>query len=187
MRVTRPILATLTALALIATGPGAMAQANGKGAQATGQGVADGSSQAPAVMVPTEDKAMAAAIAEARRTLPVFWRMYDAPPAGTGNYQVNVALPSDGGGLEYIWIEVKGHTPTTVTGRIDNPPDHLHGMAYNQVITVSTETIADWMYVKDDKLWGNFTTRVMLKYSPPEVAEQMNAVLSPTPMDSGRP
>ncbi len=181
MRVLKSVLAAMTALALITAAPGAMAQATSKaGAQA-------GADQAPAVMVPDSDPAMEAAIADARRTLPIFWRMYDSPPEGTGNYQVNVALPTTTGALEYIWLVVQSHDANTVTGKIDNPPEHLAGMVYGQVITVKTEVIADWMYAKNDKLWGNFTTRVMLKYSPPDVVEQMNAVLSPTPMESGRP
>ena len=41
--------------------------------------------------------------------------------------------------------------------------------------------ISDWGYVRDGRMYGNYTTRVMLKRIPAEQAEGLRKILSPQP------
>ena len=50
-----------------------------------------------------------------------------------------------------------------------------------QRVVIDPERIADWLYLRDGKIMGNFTLRVLLPKMPPEQAAQLKARLWPLP------
>lgn len=125
---------------------------------------------------------MNAAIAEARRTLPAFWARLSANEPD-GQEMLKVALPASNGGREHIWVEGVTVTADGYAGRLYNLPRRLPGMTQGSPVQFEANQISDWTYVRNDRMWGNYTLRVMLKDLPPEDARRMAASLSDTPLE----
>jgi len=125
---------------------------------------------------------MTAAIAEARRTLPAFWTRLSANEPN-GEEMMKMALPASNGGRERIWVKGVTVTADSYAGRLYNPPRRLPGMARVSPVQFEANQISDWTYVRNDRMWGNHTLRVMLKNLPPEDARRISAFLSDTPLE----
>jgi uncharacterized protein YegJ (DUF2314 family) len=129
-----------------------------------------------------DNAAMNAAIAEARRTLPAFWTRLSANEPDGGE-MLKVALPASNGGREHIWVEAVSVRADGYTGRLYNHPRRLPGMVRGSPVRFQYDQISDWTYVRHDRMWGNYTLRVMLDDLPPEDARRMRASLSDTPLE----
>lgn len=127
------------------------------------------------------DAAMNAAIAEARRTLPVFWRR--AADAGTSRPLVKVAVPADDGANEYMWIAEARPTGAGYAGVLLNQPRLIAGLAPGSTVSFTEGQIVDWAYESGGRLWGAYTQRVMLEQLDPAAAARHRAYLSETPLE----
>jgi uncharacterized protein YegJ (DUF2314 family) len=145
-------------------------------------------SAAPAAAQPADeiidytarDKAMNAAIAEARRTLPEFWRMH--AQVGGDKASLKVAFPIPRGGNEHMWLGGIERDGDKVTGVLLNMPrdvDHKKG----QTLTIDMSRVSDWHIEKNGRMWGNYTTRVMVDQMSPEDAAWFRQNLSATPTE----
>lgn len=133
-----------------------------------------------------DDSEMNAAIAEARQTMPSFWAAYDSDPDVRANAMIKVGLPTDGDGQEHIWTKEITREGGVVRGRLANEPVYLPGMALGSEVVIEPERISDWSYTRGGKLWGSYTTRVMLRELSKAEADEMRAMLSPTPLEGGQ-
>ena len=52
-------------------------------------------------------------------------------------------------------------------------------------VQVPSAKVADWMYVKDRKMFGHYTTRAQLDLASPEERAQLVALLAPKPLEPG--
>jgi uncharacterized protein YegJ (DUF2314 family) len=166
------VCAGLAALALCACGPAQTAApaANGKGDEV--------------VNFAGGDAEMNAAIAAARKTLPVFWKHLEAHPEMAEDHSLKVAMPVDGGGREHIWV---GHIQAQggkITGQLANAPDSLPGLKLGSPVSFTQDQISDWSYTKGGKLYGHYTTRIVIKHIDPAEAAQVRAMLSENPVES---
>ena len=143
------------------------------------------SKEAPMAYVDSGDAEVNAAIVQARRYLPQFWAKFDQQPAGVDFYTVKVAFPTSGGGAEHIWVDVISHQGDVIVGKIDNDPEYRKDLKIGQIVDVKAADISDWSYRRDGKLFGHFTTRVLLKHVSPAEAEETRQMLAPTPLESG--
>jgi len=67
-------------------------------------------------------------------------------------------------------------------GLLANDPVSFKGNA-GDAITFSADQVRDWyVFGADGKMYGNYTTRVMLADLSPELSAQIEAMLSPTPL-----
>ena len=130
------------------------------------------------------DAKMSAAIAQARKTLPVFWKHLQAHPEMADSNSLKVALPADGGGHEHIWVSHIQAKGDQITGRLANEPNGLPGMSLGSPVTFKQDQISDWTYKKDGKLYGHYTTRIVIEHIDPAEAAQVRAVLSENPVES---
>jgi uncharacterized protein YegJ (DUF2314 family) len=135
--------------------------------------------------VPLADPAFDSAAREARRTLPIFLAKWRAKPAGYAAFRVKAAFRTDDGlGDEYLWFE-----PQTVSangqmsGRLSNDTTRILKMKMGSSVQVEPRKIVDWMYVKDRRMFGQFTMRAQLDRATPQQRAQFEAVLSPTPLE----
>jgi uncharacterized protein YegJ (DUF2314 family) len=161
------VAAVIAALSLSAVALPAMAQTVG------GDPVVDYSSK---------DAAMNAAIDEARRTLPMFWADFGHPDR-RGTDTLKVAIPDADGGREHIWVNRIARVDGVYTARLANEPARLPGLTLGSQIRFAEDQISDWSYEKKGRLWGSFTTRVMLPDLDPSDAAQLRAYLSDTPTE----
>lgn len=122
-----------------------------------------------------------AAIAEARATLDIFWRKFEAREAL--QYQLKAGLTTPNGATEHIWIEPSERREGKVVGRLMNQPLDLEDVAVGDEVVVDADRISDWGYFKSGRLYGVFTQRALLDRQSPAFRRQAEAVLSPTPLE----
>ncbi len=129
-----------------------------------------------------EDAAMNAAIAEAKASLPVFLARLDSGALQSGD-SLKVGFHTDQG-REHIWVDHIARKGDELTGTLANEPNWMPGLHQGSPVTFDPALVTDWSYEKDGKLWGNYTTRVMLPSLAPEEAEAVKANLSDTPTET---
>ena len=130
-----------------------------------------------------EDAVINAATAEALKSLPDFWAKYDAHEPTRTNFYVKVGTPTDHGGVEHMWTAVLSHSGDVIMGRLDNDPEDVRAMKAGVEFRVDPARISDWMYAKDKKFYGAFTTRAMAPRMSAALRKEAEALLAPTPLE----
>lgn len=128
------------------------------------------------VRIATDDQEMLAAFAKARRSVDGVIALIKAGTLSSCNIKVQV---HDGNGTEYFWLSGVTLAGDTFTGRIDNDPEIVKNVKIGDVQTVAKTGIYDWMYMKDRKMHGNYTLRVLLKKMDRDEAAKYRALLAP--------
>ncbi len=91
----------------------------------------------PVIDIPSADPEMAAAIAKARATLPVFWASYAAPKPSEDGHALKVRFPTSLTNAEHIWmVDVKRLPNGGFSGRFSNAPLRLAGQARGRLGSV---------------------------------------------------
>jgi uncharacterized protein YegJ (DUF2314 family) len=105
--------------------------------------------------------ALQRAAEQARATLDEFLVKAKQPPAGTKAYALKVGIREDRG-TEYFWIDEFTWSDGVFTGRINDEPRLVKGVAAGQMHRFKRSDIVDWMYIdeKSGRTVGNFTARV---------------------------
>jgi len=120
--------------------------------------------------VKENDKAMDRAVAKARESLGFFIAALQAKKSDSRDFEVKKCC-IDGDKVEHIWMRDVRWDGKVFRGRVDNQPLDVTNMRLGQQITVAPEDLTDWMFVKNGKLMGGFTTRVLYgRLSPEEKA-----------------
>jgi uncharacterized protein YegJ (DUF2314 family) len=128
------------------------------------------------IHLPGDDPEMAAAIAKARASLPVFWASYEAPKASEGEHLLKVRFPYGTNNWEHIWMaEVKKLPDGRYSGRFANDPVHLPGRQFDDLVEFTEADISDWMFTRNYKIVGGETIRVLLKSMPKADAAALRA------------
>jgi uncharacterized protein YegJ (DUF2314 family) len=66
-----------------------------------------------------------------------------------------------------MWIEDAGFEDDMIVGTLSSEPEAIPEHAKGEWVTVPPETISDWAYRQNGKLYGGFTIRVMQKRGLP--------------------
>jgi uncharacterized protein YegJ (DUF2314 family) len=130
------------------------------------------------VNVSSADAEMNAAIAKARASLPTFWASYEGhnPSEKGHSLKVRFANPDDNG--EHIWMtDVQKRTDNSYSGRFANKPEHLAGKRMGDVAEFKDADISDWMFIRNGKIAGGETIRVLLTHLPKADADALRARL----------
>jgi uncharacterized protein YegJ (DUF2314 family) len=61
-----------------------------------------------------------------------------------------------------MWVEPVSRSTTEIVGRLVDTPQDVDGLKPGDEVRFSPEQVSDWSYMKADKTYGNFTTRVLL-------------------------
>jgi uncharacterized protein YegJ (DUF2314 family) len=130
----------------------------------------------PIVKVTSADVDMNAAIARARDTLPTFWASYDTPkPSETGHgLKVRFAVGPDR--FEHIWMsEVEKLPDGSFSGRFANQPSDLPDKNEGDQVEFKQADITDWLFIRNGKVVGGESIKLLLKSMPKEQADAMRA------------
>jgi uncharacterized protein YegJ (DUF2314 family) len=130
----------------------------------------------PIVKVTSADVDMNAAIARARDTLPTFWASYDTPkPSETGHgLKVRFAVGPDR--FEHIWMsEVEKLPDGNFSGRFANQPSDLPDKNEGDQVEFKQADITDWLFIRNGKVVGGESIKLLLKSMPKEQADAMRA------------
>lgn len=119
------------------------------------------------IKVPSEDRAMADAIAKAQATLDEFLLVWKQQAPGNSEYRLKVRV-KDGALSEHFWVQPFRPTTKGFEGVLANEPRVVGNVKGGQRITFSRADISDWGYVRDGKQVGSFTICAMFKHAPEE-------------------
>lgn len=99
---------------------------------------------------------------------------------------VKVAIPLEGdAGTEVIWVTPFAIRDGLFIGALANDPHFLTGLFAGDVIAFDGNQVRDWsFYGPDGKMYGSYTTRVILADLTPNHAARIRALLSPDPLPS---
>jgi len=132
---------------------------------------------------------MNTAIEQARNTLNVFLaNVLDAKGESQPDTTLKVSFQVDApdNGHEIIWISgffrnTEGH----FIGYLANEPNYMPGKQIGSKVHFTAHQIRDWGYFDaDGKLFGHYTTRVLLKEMPQDQAKPILDLLSESPVPS---
>jgi len=129
------------------------------------------------VMVKHDDPEMEAAFAAARSKMADFWSRVAKPTAGENGFGVKIPI-KDENGTEYVWLTHLSLSDGKVAGTIDNDPDIVKNVKIGQRIEMTRESVVDWLYTRDGKMYGNYTVRPLLKRMDPAEAQLVRARLA---------
>lgn len=122
------------------------------------------------------DPEMAAAIAQAQKTLPQFWEAFHQRARGESNF-VLVARISDRGHIEHFhttdFEQRDGRTFVT----IGHAPRIVARVRLGDRVEIPAADLTDWSYMRDGKYVGLRTLRPRFKYMHPEDVEALKNVM----------
>ena len=112
--------------------------------------------------VADDDPEMVAAMEKAKLSLGQFIEAFASPKPSQVHFAVKVLI-KDGERGEFMWANAVQYSDGKFTATIGNDPDRVTTVKLGDTVTVSQSEIADWMYVDNSRLVGNFTLRVLRK------------------------
>jgi len=134
----------------------------------------------PVIKVETGNKTMAAARAQAKETLPKFWKAKSETMSGKSAFSLKVAITDDNG-IEHFWVGEISRLGDRFEGRIDNEPDTVKSVSFNQRYEFGADQISDWMYKQNGKIYGGYSIRVLAEMAPEEQREGIRSMLAYEP------
>jgi uncharacterized protein YegJ (DUF2314 family) len=130
------------------------------------------------VNVEADDAEMEAAIARAREKLPHFWQVFAHSDKGEGDFSLKVRI-KDSHGTEHFWVtQIERKEDGEIFGVINNDPEIVKSVKLNDRVAVPEEKISDWLYMRDGKMVGNYTLRVLFKHMPPKEVEYYKQMMA---------
>ena len=121
--------------------------------------------------VADNDKAMERAVEHAQRSLGFFMAALHANKPGDTTFEIKKGFV-DGDQCEQLWINRVTYDGKVFHGRINNRPLEVKNVHLGQQVTVAPPEVSDWMFLKNGKLMGGYTTRVLYtRLSPQEKAQ----------------
>jgi uncharacterized protein YegJ (DUF2314 family) len=122
------------------------------------------------------------AIAQARDTLPSFWRRFEASAAD--EFEIKAGLTTPNGAVEHVWMTPCSWRDGKILCRLLSAPVDLEDVGLGDEVLVLPERISDWSYWRDGKLYGAYTERALLDRMDKGARRQLEAVLAPLPLES---
>jgi uncharacterized protein YegJ (DUF2314 family) len=117
--------------------------------------------------VSDNDKRMDRAVENAQRSLGFFIAALRAKKGGDTVFEIKKGF-IDGDKVEHLWIKRVTYDGKKFHGQIDNRPEEVNNVQLGQRVTVAPQDVTDWMFLKDGKLIGGYTTRVLYARLSPE-------------------
>jgi uncharacterized protein YegJ (DUF2314 family) len=122
-----------------------------------------------------DEQEMDAAIARARRDVDSFISEL-SQPTGT-NHAVKAPI-EDVGETEHFWLTDVTFQNGEFKGTINNDPGIVGNVQFGQTWTIKKAEISDWMFMRDGKMYGNYTLRPLLKTMGEDEAAKYRSILA---------
>jgi uncharacterized protein YegJ (DUF2314 family) len=129
------------------------------------------------ISVAEDDPDMTAAIAKSRSLLPQFWQVFDNREHGETGFCLKVKI-TDKGKAEHFWAVNVERKDGQIFGTINNDPEFVHNVKLGDRIPIPEKDISDWLYMRNGKMFGNYTLRVLLKQMSSSEVEKYKAMLA---------
>jgi uncharacterized protein YegJ (DUF2314 family) len=133
-----------------------------------------------------DDPAMSAAVETARNHLgQVLTATISEVGVGHPALSLKVAFPVEGGetDTEVIWLSEISLAQAGMAGKLANEPVNMAGLHLGDEVRFTQEMIYDWgLAGPDGKMFGHYTTRVLLHTLPEAQAAPIREILSDDPL-----
>ena len=129
------------------------------------------------VNVEDDDPEMVAAIAEARKTLPQFWQVFEKRERGESKFALKVRI-TDKKGTEHFWASDIERRDGKMIGTINNDPNIVASVKLGDRIEIPEADISDWLYMRDGKMVGNRTLKPLFKSMPAAEVKQLKSIMA---------
>jgi uncharacterized protein YegJ (DUF2314 family) len=160
----------ITLLGIVSFGIGAVPAAE-QDTRQTSSDETPASGKSSYANVSDNDKQMDRAVENAQRTLGFFMAALKAKKNGDTVFEIKKGF-IDGDKVEHLWIKRVTYDGKNFHGEIDNRPNEVSNVHLGEHVTVAPRDVTDWMFLKDGKLIGGYTTRVLYaRLSPEDKAE----------------
>ena len=110
--------------------------------------------------VADNDKAMDRAVEHAQHSLAFFMAALRAKKPGDAMFEIKKGYV-DGDKVEHLWISNLSYDGKNFHGKINNRPLDVKNVRLGQRVTIAPVEVSDWMFLKNGKLVGGYTTRVL--------------------------
>ena len=127
----------------------------------------------------TGDPEMAAAITDARASLPEFWKMFKTPDAGVRDFSLKVAISEPKNPhTEHFWLgSIERKAGDKLSGIINNDPNYIKSVKRGQRYEFTEAKVTDWLFYRNGKIVGAYTLRPMIKRMPKDQAVRYRSLL----------
>jgi uncharacterized protein YegJ (DUF2314 family) len=115
-----------------------------------------------------DEQEMEAAIARARAEVDVFIAALEK--GKDSDFAVKAPI-EDRGEIEHFWLTDVVYRDGAFEGLIGNEPGLVTNVKLGQKWKLKKAEISDWMFVRDEKIHGNYTMRPLLKTMKPAEAQ----------------
>ena len=97
---------------------------------------------------------------------------------GNGTYFAVKVPVEDKGEIDHFWLTDIVYRNGKFEGVIGNEPGIVTNVKSGQKWTVKKSEISDWMYMRDGKMFGNYTIRPLLKTMSEEEAARFRSIMA---------
>jgi len=111
-------------------------------------------------LVESDDDAMNQAIAKAKATYPEFVKALSVHDSAAMNGSVKLMFEA-ARSVEHLWVNKLYFADGKLFGVVNNTPLHEVNLKLGDTVEVDRNTVSDWMYVKNGKLQGGYTIRLL--------------------------
>jgi len=122
-----------------------------------------------------DEKEMDAAIARARSEVDVFIVRLEKQDGS--DFAVKAPI-KDGDDVEHFWLTDVTYRDGAFEGLIGNEPGTVRNVKLGQKWKLPKQEISDWMFMKGDKMHGNYTLRPLLRTMSKSEAAKWRAVFA---------
>lgn len=111
---------------------------------------------------------MELAMKEAQSSLGTFLKVLEDPKPNTSGFSIRKGFTFGGSpeNIEFVWIGDVRKEGEDFEGVINNAPVDATYLTKGQMVRVSQDEIADWMYVENNELRGGYTLVALIYGSP---------------------
>jgi uncharacterized protein YegJ (DUF2314 family) len=113
--------------------------------------------------VNADDPIMQEAMKKARATLPEFWELKQRGDLNMTDFSLKVRFQGEEDIKEHIWLGDVEKTKDGFSGHLGNEPQFVDSLNADECVSFSEDQITDWMYMKDEKVYGNYTMRAQMQ------------------------
>ncbi len=122
-----------------------------------------------------DQQEMDAAIARARSEVDSF--ITEMSKGNGTDFAVKVPI-TDNDETEHFWLTDVVYRNGKFEGLIGNEPDIVSYVKMGQKWSVKKAEISDWLFMRDGKMYGNYTIRPLLKTMSDEEAAKIRSMLA---------
>jgi uncharacterized protein YegJ (DUF2314 family) len=108
-----------------------------------------------------DDEDMNKAIENARLNYPSFVLAFKNADSSLSGFSVKIRFDYGEGNGEHMWLSDLHYRGTRLFGVLDSDPVNIHSVHAGDSLAIDVDRLSDWMYVKNSRMVGGYTLKVL--------------------------